>query len=260
MSRRSALVITLFVVSALMPKVSGAAEIKLLSANVFTGVLDGPIRDFERASGHNVVIIYGTAGNIKSRIQSGEPGDVTIVTKPMMDELEKSGKIAPGTRVDIARSAVAVIVRKGASKPDIGSVDALKHSLLAARSISYPDPSHGGATGVLFTGLLERLDLAAAMKTKTKFPAADGFAVELVAKGDAELAIAQPMEALLQPGVEIVGLLPSELQSPPNFTFVVGQMARAKESDAAHSFIQFLIGPAVQAVLKSKGMEPGAEK
>jgi molybdate transport system substrate-binding protein len=238
----------LFAVCALLPGVAGATEIRLLSANVFTGVLDGPIKDFERSSGHNVVIVYATAGNIKSRVQSGEPGDVTIVTRPMMDELEKSGKIAPGTRADLAR---------GASKPDISSVDAPKHALLAANSITFPDPSKGGATGVLFTGILERLDLAATMKAKTKFPAPGGFAVELVAKGDAELAIAQPMEALLQPGVEIVGLLPSELQSPPNFTFTIGQMAIAKQPDAARSLIQYLVGPAVQSILKGKGMEPG---
>jgi|HubBroStandDraft_6_1064221.scaffolds.fasta_scaffold22042_4 molybdate transport system substrate-binding protein len=124
MSSRSAVLAGLFAVCALLPEVAGAAEIRLLSANVFTGVLDGPIKDFERASGHSVVIIYATAGNIKGRVQSGEPGDVTIVTRPMMDELEKSGKIVPGTRVDLARSAVALVVRSGASKPDISSVDA----------------------------------------------------------------------------------------------------------------------------------------
>lgn len=257
MSSRSVVFAGLIAVCALLPEVAGAAEIRLLSANVFTGVLDGPIKDFERASGHNVVIIYATAGNIKGRVQSGEPGDVTIVTRPMMDELEKTGKIAPDTRVDLARSAVALVVRRGASKPDIGSIDALKHSLLAANSISYPDPSRSGATGVLFAGILERLDLAASMKAKTKFPAPGAFAVELVAKGDAELAIAQPMEALLQPGVEIVGPLPAELQSPPNFTFTIGQMAIAKQPDAARSLIQYLVGPAVQSILKGKGMEPG---
>jgi len=260
MSSRSAVLAGLFAVCALSPGVAGATEIRLLSANVFTGVLDGPIKDFERSSGHNVVIVYATAGNIKSRVQSGEPGDVTIVTRPMMDELEKSGKIAPGTRADLARSAVAIVVRRGASKPDISSVDAPKHALLAANSITFPDPSKGGATGVLFTGILERLDLAATMKAKTKFPAPGGFAVELVAKGEAEVAIAQPMEALLQQGVEIAGLLPSELQDPPSFTFAVGQMAMAKEPQAARSLIQFLVGPAVQSTLKSRGMEPGIGK
>jgi molybdate transport system substrate-binding protein len=143
MSSRSAVLAGLFAVCALLPGVAGATEIRLLSANVFTGVLDGPIKDFERASGYNVVIIYATAGNIKGRVQSGEPGDVTIVTRPMMDELEKSGKIAPGTRADLARSAVAIVVRRGASKPDISSVDALKHALLGSEFDQLSGPLQG---------------------------------------------------------------------------------------------------------------------
>jgi molybdate transport system substrate-binding protein len=91
MSSRSGVLAGLFAVCALLPEVAGATEIRLLSANVFTGVLDGPIKDFERTSGHSVVIVYATAGNIKGRVQSGEPGDVTIVTRPMMDELESCG-------------------------------------------------------------------------------------------------------------------------------------------------------------------------
>ena len=234
---------------------ASASEIKLLSANVFAGVLDGFVSEFERSSGHKVVIVYGTAGNIKSRVQSGEPGDVAIVTRPMMDELQKSGKIAPGTTRDIARSTVGLVVRSGATKPDIGTIDAFRRALLMASSISYPDPARGGATGVLFTGILKRLNLTDAVAPKTKFPPPGHFAVELVAKGEAELAVAQPMEALLQPGVQIVGALPPDLQDPPNFTFTVGQMAIAKELDAAHSLIEYLLGPPVQSALKSKGME-----
>lgn len=257
MSLRPAVFFFLLVSSYFAPNVCSASEIKVLSANVFTGVLDGLIGDFERSSGHKVVLSYATAGTIKKRVQSGEDGDVTIVTKPMMDELVRSGKVANGTAMDIARSAVAFVVRSGSAKPDISSLDALKRSLVAATSISYPDPTRGGATGVLFSGILERLSLVADVKPKTKFPPQGHFAVELVAKGDAEVAVAQPMEALRQPGVEIVGLLPPELQDPPNFTFVAGQMATAKEPEIAQSFIRYLVGPVVQSTLKAGGMEPG---
>lgn len=257
MSWRSAFSFSLFFSSVLLPNACSAVEIKILCANVFTGVIDGPINDFERSSGHKVVLIYGTAGIIRNRVQSGEDGDVAVVTKPMMDELVKSEKVARGTVMDLARSAVAFVVRSGSAKPDISSLQAFKRALLAATSISYPDPTRGGATGVFFTGILERLNLAAEVKPKTMFPPQGHFAVELVAKGDVEVAISQPMEALRQPGVKIVGLLPPELQDPPNFTFVVGQMATAKEPQAAHSLIQYLVGPAVQSVLKTNGMEPG---
>jgi molybdate transport system substrate-binding protein len=188
-------------------------------------------------------------------VESGEFGDVAILTRPLMDRLETGGKIAGGTTRDVARSRVALVVRAGATEPDIGSVEAFRRSLLAATSISYPDPTRGGATGVLFAAILERMHLTGELKSKTKFPPLGHFAVELVAKGEAELAIAQPMEALLQPGVNIVGPLPSELQDPPNFTFTVGQMSMAKEPEVAHLLIEYLAGPTAQAQLKNRGME-----
>lgn len=237
-----------------------ASEIRLLSANVFTGVLDEFVKDFERSSGHKVTIAYGTAGNIKGRVQSGEPGDVAIITRPMMEELERSGKIRAGTTRDIARSAVALIVRSGAGKPDIATIDAFRRVLLAAGSVSYPDPSRGGATGVLSRDILKRLGLTDAMAAKTRFPPPGHFAVELVAKGEAEVAIAQPMEALLQPGVEIVGPLPKDLQDTPSFTFTIGQMASAKEPDAVRSLMEHLVSPHVQSALRGRGMEPGTPR
>jgi molybdate transport system substrate-binding protein len=236
---------------------ANAAEIKVLSANVFTGVLDDHFRDYERSSGNKVVFEYATAGKVRDRVQSGESADVAIVTRPMIDQLEASGKIGSGTTVDLARSAVALVVRKGSSKPDINSTDAFKRALQTAHSISYPDPGRGGATGVLFTRDLDRLGLTDEIKPKTVFPKPGHFAVELVANGEAEFAIAQPMEALLQPGVEIVGLLPSELQNRSSFTFSAGEIANAKERSAAHALIEYLRSASVQLALKNKGMEPG---
>ena len=237
--------------------VANAAEIKVLSANVFTGVLDDLAHDFERTTGHKVTIVYGTAGAIRNRVQGGEFGDITILTRPMLDEVVRQGRVAPGSTVDLARSAVGVAVRKGAPRPDISSVDAFKRSLLAAKSVSYPDPARGGATGVLFTRLIERLGLEDEIKSKTRIPPPGQFAVVLVARGEAEIAISQPMEVLGQPGVELVGLLPSQLQDPPNFIFSAGLLVVAKEPEPARALIQFLCGPAAASVLKAKGMNPG---
>ncbi len=234
-----------------------AAEIKVLSANVFTGVLDALTGDFERTTGHKVTIVYGTAGVIRNRVQAGESGDVTILPRPMMDEVLRQGRITPGSIVDLAHSAVGVAVRTGAPKPDIRSVDAFKRSLSTAKSLSYPDPTRGGATGVLVTRVFERLGMTEEMKPKTKFPPDDQFAVDVVARGEAEIAIAQPMEVLAQPGVELVGLLPPELQDRPSFVFSASILAAAKEPEAAQALIQFLSGPVAASVLKAKGMEPG---
>jgi molybdate transport system substrate-binding protein len=232
-------------------------EIKVLSANVFAGVLDELASGFELASEHKVTIIYKTAGTIEDRIRAGEFADVVILPRQMTDELVRQGKIIHGSSVNLADSTVGVAARAGAPKPDIGSVDALKRSLLAVTSISYPDPTSGAATGVLFSRVLNRLGISEDVKTKTKFPPPGHIPVDVVARGEAEIAISQPMEVLAQPGVELVGLLPSELQDRPHFTFSVSIPVAAKEPQAAEALIRFLSGPAAAVVLKAKGMEPG---
>lgn len=236
----------------------GAAEITVLSSNVFTGVLDELTVEFERSSGHKVTILYGTAGAIRTRVQAGEFGDLTILPRPMLDELLRQGRFVSGAIVDMAHSAVGVAIRKGSPNPDISSVEAFRRSLLAAQTISYADPARGGATGVLVVRILERLGLTESMKSKTKLPPPGHFAVELVAKGEAEIALAQPMEVLGETDLALVGLLPAELQDSPNFVFSLGLLTDAKEAQAARDLIKFLSGPAAAAVLKAKGMEPGS--
>ena len=166
-----------------------AGEIKVLSANVFTNVLDDQFRNYERSSGNKVVFEYATAGKVRDRVLSGEQADVAIVARPMIDQLEATGKIARGTSVDLAHSAVALVVRIGATKPDISSLDAFKRALKSARSISYPEPARGGPEGVLIPHDLDRLGLTGEIKSKTVFPKPGHFAAELVANGEAEVAI-----------------------------------------------------------------------
>jgi molybdate transport system substrate-binding protein len=234
---------------------ASAGEIRVLSANVFTDVLDEHFHDYERSSGNKVVFEYATAGKVRERLQSGEQADVAILTRPLLDQLGASGKILQGTATDLARSAVALVIRKGASKPDISSADAFKRTLLSAHSLSYANPARGGATGILVMRDLERLSLVEDMKSKTVFPKPGQFAVELVAHGDAEMAIAQPMEALLQSGVEIVGRLPAELQDPASFTFSAGEVANAGHRDGARELLAYLKSARVQSALQAKGMD-----
>lgn len=236
-----------------------ASEVRVLSANVFTGVLDAPFRTFGRESGSTVQFQYATAGAIAHRVRNGESGDVVIVTSALMDGLRSDGKIAAGSEQTLARSAVALVVRSNAAKPDISTIEAFAHVLSAAKTISYPDPQRGGATGILFSKILKQLNLTAKIGPKTKFPPVGHFAVELVANGEAEIAIAQPMEALLQPGVQVVGALPAELQDQPNFTFAAAQMTTANEPEMAHLLIQFLTGSSVQSLLQKSGMTPSKQ-
>jgi molybdate transport system substrate-binding protein len=233
-----------------------AAEIKVLSANVFTGVLDELASRFEHSSGDTVIIVYETAGVIRNRVQASEAADMTVLPRPMLEVLMQQGRVVTGSTVNLARSAVSVAVRTGTPKPDIGSVEAFRQALSAAASISYPDPAGGGATGVLLTRVLDRLGMSAELKAKTKFPPPGHFAAELLANGEVEMAIAQPMEVQAQPGIELAGLLPQELQDPPNFTFSAGILVVARQPQAAQALIRFLSGPAAVAVLKAKGMQP----
>jgi molybdate transport system substrate-binding protein len=237
--------------------ITNAAEIKVLSAVAMKPALDDIARDFERRTGHRVAMAYATAGLVGDRIRDGETVDVAILPRSAFDPLLTGGKIAPDSAVSVARSLVAVAVRKGAPKPDISSPEALKRSLLAAKSIVYPDPTKGGATGIHAARVIERLGITAEMKPKTTLTPAGEYA-EIVARGEAEIAIVQPMVILSVPGVELVGPLPEELQNKTDFVFMAGVGAKAKEAEVAQAFIEYLLAPDGVRVIKAKGMEPGS--
>ena len=230
-----------------------AAEIKLLCAVALHPAFDVLIPDFEKSSGHKVTIAYGNAGAIMDRFQKGEAADIVISAAPLTDQLQAQGKVVAGSRVVIAKVGVGVFVRKGAAKPNISSADAFKRSMLAAKSIAYPDPAGGGASGIYVASLLERLGIAMEMKPKTKlFPPTEVLYAS-VASGDVEIGFNQISEILAQPTVELAGPLPSAIQ---NYTqFVPGIVAGSSQADAGRALVTFLSSPAAQAVLKAKGFE-----
>jgi molybdate transport system substrate-binding protein len=231
-----------------------AAEIKLLSANALESAMTGLLMEFEKSSGHKVTSEYRTAGAVADRIQKGEAVDVTIVTRSQIDALLKQGRIIENSRADIAKVGIGVFVRRGASKPDISSVDTFKRTLVATKSIAFIDPTSGGASGIYMTGLMERLGIAADMKPKTKLAAPGGPLYEMVAKGDAEIGFNQISEVLAQPSVELIGPLPATIQ---NYTlFAAGIVASSKQVDAGKALIGFLSSPTAAAVMTAKGFEP----
>src|SRR4051812_39916814 len=257
MNRRSTL--SLFATICLGPALFGvttgstasAAEIKLLSASALHPAIDALIPDFEKSSGHKVTVSYGTAGAVADRVQKGEAADIVISSVPMIDKLQAQGKVVAGGGV-IAKVGVGAFVRKGAAKPDIGSVDAFKRSMLAARSIAYPDPAGGGASGIYVASLLERLGIAAEMKPKTKLSTLETLYAS-VASEEVEIGFNQVSEILAQPTVELAGPLPSAIQ---NYTqFAPGIVTGSSQADAARPLVTFLSSPAAQTVLKAKGFE-----
>jgi molybdate transport system substrate-binding protein len=235
------------------PRGAAGAEIKVLTAGAFKQVLLALVPDFERTSGHKVTVENDTVGALTKRIAGGEAFDLAVLTPKAVDDLAKEGKFAAGSRANLARVGVGVVVKDGTPKPDISSVAAFKQALLAAKSVAYIDPAAGGSSGIYVAGLLDKLGIAADVKPKAKL-IPGGAVAEHVAKGEAELGIHQISEILPVKGVTLVGPLPAEIQ---NYTvYAAGVGAHAKESDAAKALLKALSGPAAAEVLKSKGMEP----
>ena len=232
--------------------VACAAEIKLLTAGAMRAVVVALLPDFEKQTGHKVTIDNATAGTLKKRIEEGEAFDVAIITPAVVDDLASKGKIVAGSRIDLAKVGMGVAVKEGAAVPDIGSVDAFKRMLLAAKSVAYIDPKAGGSSGIYFDKLLDRLGIGDQIRPKAKLKQG-GYVAELVASGEAEVAIHQISEIVPVKGAVLVGPLPAEVQ---NFTtYSAGLGAAAKDAAAAKALIQFIAGPASGPILKTKGME-----
>jgi molybdate transport system substrate-binding protein len=251
MKTRSMVAATVLAIT-LAPGLGAAAEIKVISSVGVKTVLEELAPQFERASEHKVKITFGTAVPLKRQIDAGEAFDVVILTPALVDDLAKQGKIAPGSASNVAKSGIGVAIRQGAPKPDIGSTDAFKKTVLAARMIAY---SKEGQSGAVMARLMERLGIAEEMKAKTILETRSGGVALNVVEGKADLAFNLISEILPIAGAELAGPLPAELQS--YVVFAAGIGATTKETEAAKAFINFLKAPAAVPVLKAKGMEPG---
>jgi molybdate transport system substrate-binding protein len=234
---------------------AGAAEIKVMSTLAMQPIMEDLGPKFERATGHRLAITFTTLAVVVKRVQDGESADVVIIPQQGIDGFVKDGKAAAGSVAVVALSGIGVVVRQGAPKPDISSTEALRSTLLAAKSIAYTDPARGGTTGVHFAKVLERLGIASEIKAKTVFPkTAGGAAVgDLVANGEAEIGVQQIPELIPVAGIEIVGPLPGDLQN--TLVFAAAIMADTKEAGAGRALISFLRTPESAAVIKAKGME-----
>ena len=230
-------------------------ELNVMSSGGFTAAYRDLTPEFERATQNKVVTAYGASmggapDSIPSRLQRGEPADVVILAAPALDELIKQGKVVAGSRVDLARSIIGMAVRAGAPKPDISSVDALKRTLLQAKSIAYS----ASASGVyLSTELFPRLGILDQIKDKCKRIESERVGT-VVARGDAEIGFQQVSELLPIPGIDYVGPLPPEVQQVTVFS--AGVAAGSKEPDAGRELIKFLASPAAASAIRKSGLEP----
>jgi molybdate transport system substrate-binding protein len=192
---------------------------------------------------------YQSTIGLMQRIENGESADVAIITDVAIETLIAEGKILPDSRRDLAAAGVGLAVRTGAARPDIGTPEALKKALLAAKSITY---TVTGASGIHFADIIARLGIADAVKAKAIIR--DGLAGELAASGEVELAVQQISELMQVDGIDIIGPLPQALQKATVFT--AGIFSAARHPREAAALIAFLSSPATAALIKARGLEP----
>ncbi len=229
-------------------------QLKVFSGIAVQSALDVLVPQFEAENGMRLDITWNTAPVLVKRLQGGETADVLILNRAGIDTMTREGRILPGSEVTLASSATAVAIRAGAPRPDISTVEAFKRTLLAAQAISYTDPRAGGASGIHFAKLLERLGIAAEINAKTKFPPPAGLSAEFLPTGEVDLAVQQTSELLQVPGIEILGPLPGDLHMVT--VFVAGVEASTGEAAMAKALLDFLRRPAAAAVFRAKGLDP----
>jgi len=239
-----------------MAQLAQAAEVKVVSGGAFKQVLNALAAQYRKETGTTLDITYLTVGQHLTLIRSGqEVFDVAILTPEAIDALAKEGKIVPGTRADLAKTGIGVVVKAGAPVPDISTVDAFKRALLAAKSVAFIDPKAGGSSGIYVEGLLAQLGIADQVNAKAVL-VHGGAVADHVADGEAEIGVHQISEILPVAGVKLVGPLPAEIQ---NFTvYAAGVGAAAKDSKGAQALVKFLAGPSALAIIKAKGMAPAS--
>ena len=239
------------VASLFATSMASAAEIKVLASGAAEEILAELVPQFEKSSGHKVVATFTGTANIKKQIAAVEVYDLVIVGGLVIEAFIQQGKVVPGSRTDLMKSGVGVDVRAGAPKPDIGSSDALKKTLLAAKSIGYST----GPSGVYMLSLFERMGIADQIKPKLKQVPSGVRIGSVIVSGEAEIGFQQISELIHAPGLDYVGPLPSDVQKITVFS--AGIQSGAKQPEAANALVKSLTAPAAAVVIKKHGMEPG---
>ncbi|MGY2050252.1 substrate-binding domain-containing protein [Methylobacterium sp. JK268] len=234
---------------------ASADEIRVVSSGGFAAAYRVLAPDFERRTGHHLITEWGpsmgaTPQAVPNRIARGEPIDVAVMVGYALDDLIKQGKADAATRTPLARAGIAIAVRQGAPKPDISTLDGLRKALLAATSIAYSD----SASGVYIEKeMFARLGIADQVKGKARMIPAEPVGT-VVARGEAEIGFQQLSELKPIPGIDIVGLLPAEVQLYTVFS--AGRITGSKVPEADSALLAFLAAPEAAQAIRESGMEP----
>lgn len=247
-------------IASLVLLVAGSAA-QALELTVFaTGSMADPLRevgeDFTRQTGHTLHFVLGTTGGVMNRLKAGETGDVIVISAEAADTLQREGKLVPATRTDVARSLFGAVVKAGAPAPDISTPEAFKRAVLAAHSISYPDPVAAAASGGYIEGLFSRLGIADEAKSKAHLKPMGAAVGEAVAQGEAELGLSFVSEFAANKNLKTV-TFPDSIQNPSLYT--AGVFAGSPNAEAARGFIAFVASPPEREKLKAAGVDPVAK-
>ncbi len=238
---------------------ASAADLRVMISAGFHGVYAELAPAFEKASGHHLITMRGPSMGdspeaIPTRLARGEAADVVILDGEAANALAERGVVRADSKAVLARSQVGMVVRAGAAKPDISTVEAFKATLLAAKSIAYSD---SGSGTYLSTTLFAKLGMAeqiAGKSRKVRGPPSGEPVAAVVARGEAEIGFQQVSELIHTPGVSFVGALPEALQ--PGFTFAAAITKDAREAEAANALIRFLTSPDAAATIVKAGLMP----
>jgi molybdate transport system substrate-binding protein len=240
-------------IAAVLTSIVDAAEVRFLHTTAIKPAVDQLIPLYEAKTGNKVAASYGPAGAVVQRVRSGEAFDVVIATSSQIADLEKQGIVAQATKRDLAKVGIGVYVKKGATKPDVSTVDRFKEALLKAKAIAYIDPASGGASGIYISELIARLGIADQLKLKSRNPKVVAQVFDSVASGQADLGLGQLSEIVIDPRIELTGMLPQEIQ---NITlFAVGVSSKTADREAAGALARFLADPTSEAAFKKFGFE-----
>ena len=227
------------------------ADVRVFTSDGMKPAVEALVPQIEHSIGRKLAPHFDASKTLRDKILGGAPFDVAILTSDVIDELVKQGKIAPTSRTDIARTGMGVGIRAGATKPDISNAEALKRTLLKAKSVTF-NPS--GASAAHINAMFAQLGIAEAMKLKLLLDPVAGAPQRHVAEGKAELVITLIPEIKFFPGVELAGPLPGDFQSYINFS--AGIAANSHNADAAKALIKYITSPAAAPTLKANAVEP----
>src|SRR5262245_13056985 len=234
-------------------RTAGAADIRVLSSGAPAEIVKHIAAKFAGERGNRVLVTVANPATILQKLSGGETPDIVVAPAPVVDSLARSGTLLPGSRVDLARVGVGVVVREGTPLPDISSIDAVRKTLTEARSIVYPDPAGGGQTGAALARMIDRLGLTEIVKSKLTLRQAIAGGVALVADGTVEIGMFNISEILPVGGITLVGPLPPELQS--YIVFAAAIHARSPSPAPARALIEAMSDPAAREQWKAGGLE-----